>query len=76
MSADNLARGEVTVACEYGELSLSITAENVAWAPDVVNDMQNRMVSLFKELLAETNKYELVGTAPEWTEEPPEDGDE
>lgn len=70
-----MTRGEVTVAVQYDNLAVSLSADNVAWAPDVVKDMQNRVLEMFGSLLAETYKYELISTAPEWIEDT-EEGDE
>jgi hypothetical protein len=71
-------RGDVAVAVQLGHLAISWSAENVSWAPDVVKDMQNRTMEMFKEMLAEAKTYELVGFIPDMVEVvgDDEDGDE
>lgn len=71
-------RGDVAVAVQLGNLAISWSAENVSWAPDVVKDMQNRTMEMFKEMLAEAKTYELIGVIPDMVEATfdDEDGDE
>lgn len=68
-------RGDVAVAVQLGNLAISWSAENVSWAPDVVKDMQNRTLEMFREMLAEANQYDLIGAIPDMVEVTTEDED-
>lgn len=71
-------RGDVAVAVQLGNIAISWNAENVSWAPDVVKDMQNRTMEMFREMLAEAKQYDLIGAIPDMVEvtADDEDGDE
>jgi hypothetical protein len=68
----------VAVAVQLGNLAISWSAENVSWAPDVVYDMQQRTLEMFRAMLAEANAYSLIGAIPDMSEATydDEDGDE
>lgn len=81
MAPEPITRGDVAVVVQLGNLVISWSAENVSWAPDVVKDMQNRTIEMFKDMLKEANEYSLIGAIPDFaledeTADVVEDGDE
>ena len=75
MEKTPVTRGDVAVAISIGPVTISWSAENVSWAPDVVKDMQNRTMEMVRESLIEANKYDLIGNLPDFAEVTGDDED-
>lgn len=53
----------VTAKINYGDLTVTLTAESASWNPDVVDDLVKRAGKLWKESLEsmlETNAWQAV----------------
>lgn len=54
--------GDVTVAVQVGNVAVSLTAGEAAWAPDIVNDMKNRTIEILASALIMATEHGVVMT--------------
>ncbi len=56
---------DISIALQVGPVAVSMCAEDVSWNPDVANDMQNRLVAMMREALAEAAAWGMLKTDAE-----------
>lgn len=68
-----MANREMAVIITFGELEIDISADGVAWSPDVASDMLTRAVVGFSAALRELKDNGMIvqsaGTADEDTDD-------
>lgn len=73
---------DIALAIQLGSMAVSINAEGVSWNPTIARDMQDRVVSILRDMLVEANNFGLLQTVTEVTfdegeyAESTEDGDD
>jgi len=58
----NLSR-DISVALQLGNIAVSWNAEGVSWNPTVARDMQDRAMSMLREILVEAASQGILITA-------------
>jgi hypothetical protein len=56
---------DLSMHAMYGEIRCSIIAEGASWAPDVANDMVNRMHELWFNTLRELQQFGMLSVEEE-----------
>lgn len=55
-----MANREMAVVITFGELEIDVSADGVAWSPDVASDMLSRAVSGFAAALKELKDNGMI----------------
>lgn len=76
---------DISVAVQMGNIAVQINAEGVSWNPTIARDMQDRTMSMLKEMLEEASVRGLLitttevvfddGSSEEYDEDEDEDGE-
>lgn len=76
---------DISVAVQMGNIAVQINAEGVSWNPTIARDMQDRTMSMLKEMLEEASNRGLLitttdvvfddGSSEEYGEDEDEDGE-
>lgn len=57
MRIQNVAPCDMNVVVQLGSAVVSITAEGVSYNPTIARDMQDRAISMLREVLSEAAQY-------------------
>lgn len=67
MAQQQTVTRDISMALQMGSMAVSINAEGVSWNPTIARDMQDRMMSMLREMLQEANTFGLLQTVTEVT---------
>ena len=68
-----MANREMAVIITFGELEIDISADGVAWSPDVASDMLTRAVVGFSAALRELKDNGMIVQSAGTADEDPDD---
>lgn len=68
-------RGDIALQIRWADTMVSLHVENVAYYPDVLDDMGKQAGAMFRQALKDTAEFELVDVGDDFDEDETEDAE-